>query len=66
MSATFIGPYLVLWATLMRALVVRAKLAPPSCARCGRVRERSHLGETICRCHWIEWTVQGSGPRGVL
>jgi hypothetical protein len=51
MSANFIGPYLVLWATLMRALVIRAKLAPPSCARFGRLLERSHLGEVICRCH---------------
>jgi hypothetical protein len=51
MSAQFIGPYLVLWATLARALVVRAKLAAPICARCGRARERSELGEPICTCH---------------
>jgi len=51
MTANLIGPYLVLWATLMRALVIRARLAPPSCARCGLALERSHLGEVICRCH---------------
>jgi hypothetical protein len=51
MSAQLLGPYFVLWASLLRALVVRAQLAPPSCARCGRALERSHLGESICTCH---------------
>jgi hypothetical protein len=44
-------PYFVLWATLLRALLVRAKIAPPMCARCGLKLERSALGEQICRCH---------------
>jgi hypothetical protein len=44
-------PYFVLWATLMRALLVRAKIAPAMCARCGLKMERSQLGEQICRCH---------------
>jgi hypothetical protein len=44
-------PYLVLWAALMRALLVRAQIAPPLCARCGMKLERSQLGEQICRCH---------------
>jgi hypothetical protein len=44
-------PYMVLWAALMRALLVRAKIAPPLCGRCGLKLERSQLGETICRCH---------------
>jgi hypothetical protein len=44
-------PYFVLWATLMRALLVRAKIAPAMCARCGLRMERSQLGEQICRCH---------------
>lgn len=43
-------PYLVLWATLMRALLVRANLAPPTCARCGLRLERRELGEPVCSC----------------
>ena len=42
--------YLAFWATLMRALFVRARLLPPTCARCGRQFERRSLGEPICRC----------------
>jgi hypothetical protein len=51
MSSQLVVPYLVLWAALMRALLVRAQIAPPLCARCGRKLERSQLGEQICRCH---------------
>lgn len=51
MSSQFVVPYLVLWAALMRALLVRAQIAPPLCARCGLKLERSQLGEEICRCH---------------
>jgi hypothetical protein len=43
-------PYMVLWAALMRALLVRAQVLPPTCARCGRRYERRHLGENVCRC----------------
>jgi hypothetical protein len=43
-------PYLVLWATLMRALLVRAKIVPPTCARCGLRFERRELGESVCSC----------------
>jgi hypothetical protein len=42
--------YLVFWATLMRALLVRAKVLPPSCAHCGLPFERRALGERVCRC----------------
>ena len=42
---------MVLWAVLMRALLVRAQIAPPLCGRCGLKLERSQLGESICRCH---------------
>ena len=42
--------YLAFWATLMRALFVRAQLLPPTCARCGRQLERRALGEAICSC----------------
>jgi hypothetical protein len=49
-SQYFILPYLVLSAALIRALLVRAKVAPPSCRRCGRAFERRMLGEPVCRC----------------
>jgi hypothetical protein len=49
-SSGMILPYLVFAATLMRALAVKADIAPPSCSHCGRPRERRHLGEQICRC----------------
>jgi hypothetical protein len=51
MTGQILVPYFVLWATLMRALLVRAKIAPAMCARCGLKLERSQLGEQICRCH---------------
>jgi uncharacterized Zn finger protein (UPF0148 family) len=38
------------WATLMRALLVRARMLPPTCARCGLPFERRALGERVCRC----------------
>jgi len=50
MSGQLLVPYMVLWASLMRALLLRARIAPPLCARCGLKLERSELGETICRC----------------
>jgi hypothetical protein len=51
MTSQMVVPYLVLWAALMRALLVRAQIAPALCARCGLKLERSQLGESICRCH---------------
>ena len=50
MTAQLLVPYMVLWAALMRALLVRAEIAPAMCARCGLKLERSELGESICRC----------------
>jgi hypothetical protein len=35
-------PYFVLWATLANALLVKAKLVPPVCARCGQRRPEDH------------------------
>jgi hypothetical protein len=49
-SPALLIPYLAFWAALMRALLVRAELLPPTCARCGLRFERRHLGETICAC----------------
>jgi uncharacterized Zn finger protein (UPF0148 family) len=51
MPSYLIPVYFVLWATLIRALVVRAKLAPTSCRRCGYPLERRELGERVCSCH---------------
>lgn len=39
------------WASLMRALFVKADLLPATCARCGRPFERRALGDPVCRCH---------------
>ena len=49
-SVEFTLPYLVLWAVLLRALLVKAQIVPRSCGRCGRVFERRALGEQICSC----------------
>jgi hypothetical protein len=43
-------PYLVLGATLGRALFVAANLAPKTCYRCGLKFERQELGERVCGC----------------
>ena len=50
MPLSLLAPYLVLMAVLMRALVISAKLAPASCARCGREMERRELGDSVCSC----------------
>jgi hypothetical protein len=49
-SPAVLIPYLAFWATLMRALFVRARVLPPTCARCGMQFERRALGEAICSC----------------
>jgi hypothetical protein len=49
-SAEFAFPYFVLWASMVRALLVKAQIAPKNCGRCGRVLERKMLGEPVCRC----------------
>ena len=43
MSAPFLAAYAFLWATLMRALLVKARVLPATCARCGRLFERRPL-----------------------
>ena len=50
MTGHWLLVYGFVWATLMRALLVRAKVLPATCARCGRVFERRALGEQVCRC----------------
>ena len=49
-SGPFVIGYVLLWMTLMRALLVRANLLPPTCARCGCRFERRRLGERVCTC----------------
>jgi hypothetical protein len=49
-TGQFVLGFVLLWATLMRGLLVRARLLPPTCARCGRRYERSVLGERVCTC----------------
>jgi hypothetical protein len=50
MNGQLLVPYLVLWAVLLRTLLVKARIAPALCARCGLKLERSQLGEQICSC----------------
>ena len=50
MPFEFVLPYFVLWATLMRGLLVAAKILPPICRRCGLDLERRRLGDPVCRC----------------
>jgi hypothetical protein len=51
MSGPILLVYALLWATLMRALLVKARILPPTCARCGLTYERRQLGERVCCCH---------------
>jgi hypothetical protein len=51
MSGPILILYVLLWATLMRALLVKARILPPTCARCGLIYERKRLGERVCTCH---------------
>jgi len=51
MTAQLVLAYAVLWATLFKALLARARVIPPECARCGLVVERHELGQQICRCN---------------
>ena len=50
MSTPFLIGYAFLWATLMRALFVKAQILPGTCGRCGLPHERRGLGLPVCRC----------------
>lgn len=50
MNRTAVLVELIVVLTLMRALLVAAKIVPPSCARCGVQFERRALGEPVCHC----------------
>ena len=49
-SSTLLAPWAMLWVVLIRTLLVRADLLPPTCRRCGLPLERTDLGQKICRC----------------
>jgi hypothetical protein len=50
MQAPLVFCLVLFWATLMRALFVKAHLLPATCTRCGLRFERRALGEPVCRC----------------
>jgi hypothetical protein len=50
MTAQLVVAYAVLWATLFKALLSRARVIPAECARCGLLYERRELGQRICSC----------------
>lgn len=50
MPGWLVLPYLVVFATFAQALLVSAKVLPPSCAHCGLPLERRRMGERICGC----------------
>ncbi len=50
MTAQLLAGYAVLWATLLKALLAKAKVIPAECARCGLVYERRELGGAVCTC----------------
>ena len=40
----------LIWIVLFRALLVSARVVPPSCRECGLALERRHLGDPVCSC----------------
>jgi hypothetical protein len=46
----FLAPWAMLWIVLIRTLLIRYELMPPTCRHCGLPLERSRLGARICRC----------------
>ena len=42
--------YAVLWIVLLKTLLMRARVIPAECGRCGLLFERQELGQTICAC----------------
>ena len=50
MTMQLIAAYAVLWTVLVKALLMRARVIPSQCARCGLLFERHELGQQICTC----------------
>ncbi len=38
------------WGIVARAVLVYARVLPPTCGECGLKLERHYLGESVCRC----------------
>jgi len=51
MTAQLVVAYAVLWVTLLKALLARARVIPAECTRCGRLFERHQLGQPVCSCN---------------
>jgi hypothetical protein len=51
MQAPLVFGFVLFWATLMRALFVKAQILPGTCGRCGLPLERRGMGQPVCRCH---------------
>jgi hypothetical protein len=49
-QAPLVFGFVLFWASLMRALFVRAQILPGTCGRCGLPSERRGLGQPVCRC----------------
>jgi transposase-like protein len=50
MNAQLLVGYAVLWIVLIKALLMRSRVIPPECPRCGQLYERRELGGAVCRC----------------
>ena len=50
MTVQLVIAYAALWATLLNALLVRARVSPVRCANCGQPFERRELGGRVCTC----------------
>ena len=43
--------YGVVWVVLLKTLLMRARVIPADCPRCGLLFERQRLGQAVCICH---------------
>jgi hypothetical protein len=50
MNVELLIAYVALGATLLNALLVRARVARVLCASCGQPFERHELGQDVCSC----------------
>ena len=50
MTTELLIGYAVLWVVLLKTLLMRARVIPHDCARCGLLFERQELGQAICTC----------------
>ena len=51
MTVELLIGYAVVWVVLLKTLLMRARIIPGVCARCGLLFERQTLGQAICNCH---------------